>query len=535
MYVAIIAGIMAWLGGSKTGYTTLSYCDTTPLIISLVLGIAMGDVPTAMVAGATIQAIYMGVIAPGSNAPSDGGLATYITVPICVQAGLDPSSAIALAIPISILGVSLLQLKQIINGVWARMADKYADQGDINGLVRAAAVYPMFTSLFTRGIPVFLGIYFGTAAVQGVLDFIPEWLSHGLSVSAGLLPALGIGVTLFAIGRKKLLPYFIIGFFLVEYFGISTMGAAVFAISIAVLIMFASMSDSDEPELLLTENASGDRDEKPDSLLSKADITKLFLRWHTWAQTAVSYERLQGVGFSMAFVPILKKLYGHSPEKLKAALKRSLAYFNTQAIWGSPILGIVASMEESFSQQDSISEEEVSSAISGVKIGFMGPLAGIGDAIDWSTLRYIFIGIALGFAFEGSALGGIIPFGFSVVTIAEGLFLTHLGYRMGRNSVQVLLGGKTVKNIITACSIVGLFMMGSLAAQYVKLTTPFAFDISGKAFVIQEVLDKIIPKLLPLLAVFGVYWVMEKKTQKVAVISVSIVVISIIGSIIGIL
>ena len=267
--------------------------------------------------------------------------------------------------------------------------------------------------------------------------------------------------------------------------------------------------------------------------LTNKDITNLFLRWYFFMEAPHSYERMQGVAVCAAFIPILKKIC-KTKEKLTVALKRQLAYFNTQGIWGSPIHGIVASMEEKFADSEEISDEEATEAINGIKVGFMGPLAGIGDTIDWGTLQFIFIGIAMSFATDGNGLGSIIPLLFPAVTIAEGLFLTRLGYRLGAESLATLLSGGKVKQIISCTAIIGLFMMGALAGQYVSLTTPLAFTAGGTEVVIQNILDAIIPGLLPLLAVFGVYWVMKKKTQNVAYISLGVVGVALLGSLIGI-
>ncbi len=191
-------------------------------------------------------------------------------------------------------------------------------------------------------------------------------------------------------------------------------------------------------------------------------------------------------------------------------------------------------MEEKFAQSDKISDQQATEAIDGVKIGFMGPLAGIGDTIDWGTLQFIFIGIAMSFANEGNGLGSIIPLLFPVVTVIEGLFLIRLGYRLGAESLATLLSGGRIKQIISATAIIGLFMMGALAGQYVKLTTPLAFTLGGTEIVIQNLLDAILPGILPLLAVFGVYWVLKSKTQKVAYVSLGLVGIALLGSLIGI-
>jgi PTS system mannose-specific IID component len=149
------------------------------------------------------------------------------------------------------------------------------------------------------------------------------------------------------------------------------------------------------------------------------------------------------------------------------------------------------------------------------KAGLMGALAGIGDAIDSGTIQYIFIAIAVPWAQEGSAMGALFPFiAFALYQFAMGLFFAKQGFSMGRNATS-LMESAGIKTMIDLLSILGLFMMGVLAGNYITVTSSLSFDISGREFVIQEILDKIVPGLLPLATVMGVYLYYTKKGLKV--------------------
>ena len=45
------------------------------------------------------------------------------------------------------------------------------------------------------------------------------------------------------------------------------------------------------------------------------------------------------------------------------------------------------------------------------------------------------------------------------------------------------------------CTIIGLMVIGAMIASMIGITTPLRF---GKAFVLQDVLDNIMPQLIPL-------------------------------------
>ncbi len=267
-------------------------------------------------------------------------------------------------------------------------------------------------------------------------------------------------------------------------------------------------------------------------VLTTADVKKSLHRWIFACEASNNYERMQALAFCYCMIPILEKLYGDNQEKLIAALKRHLNFFNCQAIWTAPIQGMVIAMEEQMAKEGAVSEE----AITGIKTGLMGPMAAIGDTLDWGTVRLIIYSIAVIFALDGSWIGAVIPFAFPVITyfcFAKPLWF--LGYKTGRESVANILESGWLKDLIFGSSILGMFMMGALSASYVSFTTALAFDIGDASFHIQEILDGIAPGLLPLGAVFLIYYIIKNKTQKFGLLSVAIIVIAILGCLLGIL
>ena len=267
---------------------------------------------------------------------------------------------------------------------------------------------------------------------------------------------------------------------------------------------------------------------KEQVLLTKKDINKSFYRWYFDAEVSNCYERQQGVAFCYSMIPCLKKLYTDKRE-LSGALLRHLNFFNSQGTWSTPIHGITLSMEEERASEGEITD----GAITGIKTGLMGPLAGIGDTIDWGTLKTIIYGIAVTFGITGNVLGAIIPFAFMLITFFIGKNLWALGYKIGKESIKNILQAGWIKELISATSILGLFMMGALSASYVTLTTALKFKIAGTEIILQDILDSIAPGILPLLVVFGIYYILKNKSQKYGRISLGIVLICILGAFIG--
>ena len=235
--LALAAGIWWWIGQSKMGYTFHAViCQ--PIVMALPFGIIAGDVGTAMKIGANVEMVYLGMVAAGANIPADECLAGCISIPIALLTGMDPAAAVTLAVPFGLLGVFQDQIRRTLQAVFAHKADDYAEQGNVKGIERCAVVYPLVLGFLLRFPIVFAAIYLGADVVEKLLDVIPEWLTHGLSVTGSTLPALGFAITIFIIGKNIYLPFFIIGFFAVQYLGISTMAAAIFGTCIALLITF---------------------------------------------------------------------------------------------------------------------------------------------------------------------------------------------------------------------------------------------------------------------------------------------------------
>lgn len=268
-------------------------------------------------------------------------------------------------------------------------------------------------------------------------------------------------------------------------------------------------------------------DKKQEKILNKKDITKAYIRWWWTAEISNSFERMQAVAVCATMGPILQKLYKNK-EDLVAALKRHLIFFNSQAIWGGLIHGTAIAMEEEKAMGQEIPDE----VITGIKTGLMGPLAGIGDTLDWGTMQTLFTAIAISFGATGNIVAPIFPCILGIWLFVEGLYLFRFGYSLGRESIRHILSGGIVKKLIDGASILGLFMMGSLSAMVVKLNTTIKFDVSGKDFIVQDVLDKIAPGLLPLGAIFLVYWMMKYKKMSITKVLCILVVLSIVGAVI---
>ena len=236
LLIAICMGIYYWFCRLRFGYTFSSML-LQPVVIGVFVGLLTGQMYDAMGIGGAMQLVYLGVTStPGGNVPNDPALAGCISIPIGVLSGMSPEVAISLAVPFGIIGAFVDQLRRTTNTIWVHKADKFAENGDTRGIFRCAYVYPSIMGFIIRFPIVFIICFFGVDFAEKLLEVIPDWLLNSFEIMGGILPALGFAITLQAIGKKQLLPFFIIGYFMVKFSSMGVMGVAVFAVSIAMLL-----------------------------------------------------------------------------------------------------------------------------------------------------------------------------------------------------------------------------------------------------------------------------------------------------------
>lgn len=275
-------------------------------------------------------------------------------------------------------------------------------------------------------------------------------------------------------------------------------------------------------------NKNKTENEQNDRKLTKKDLNKVYWAWILLAEVSNSFERMQALALGTSFASALKKLYPDKERFIKA-LKRHLIFFNTEAIWGSLIHGAVLAMEEENSKENNIPEE----AIIGIKTGLMGPIAGIGDTLDFATIQTILSAIGVVFALEGSPMAIVFPILFAVIVLIEGYLLFNFGYKLGKNSIKEILSGGIVNKLIEGAGILGIFMMGALSGALVKLSTPLKISV-GKGFYIQDILYKIAPGLLPISVIALVYYLLKYKKVKMNNILWMLIIMSILGAFLGV-
>jgi len=222
--------------GTTYGWYTLG----RPLVASLIVGLIIGDVPTAIYLGAAVQVVYIALVTPGGTVAADLGAVSYIGIPLAIVAvkgmGLDPSSgaakdmAVTMCAAVGTVGTVFFYSTAVANLVWQEIAWK-AFKGRNYGLVKNLSFFAaIITHFVIRFIPTFLILSVGTAYVANIKEWLPmdSIPMKTLFTVGSLLPAVGVAILLKMIVKKPLdLVVFAFGFILSKVMGVNLLGAAV--------------------------------------------------------------------------------------------------------------------------------------------------------------------------------------------------------------------------------------------------------------------------------------------------------------------
>ena len=179
----------------------------------------------------------------------------------------------------------------------------------------------------------------------------------------------------------------------------------------------------------------------------------------------------------------------------------------------------------------------------GLKVGLMGPLAGVGDTLVWALYNSIVFSIGASLALGGSVLGPILVLLLvSFPYLAVRYWQFAWAYKQGANLIASL-GGGMIAEVTEFATIVGLVVDRRLCAlSIVRLTVAWTPTITSTTagrrrtvtttINIQQQLDAILPYMLPVLVTALAYFLLKRGWSPVAVLGV-LFVIGFIGGAIG--
>jgi mannose/fructose/N-acetylgalactosamine-specific phosphotransferase system component IIC len=242
---AILIGLWSWWVSTPFTLNVGGMFLGRPLFSGLVVGLILGDPIKGMIVGATINLIYLGVISAGGSSPADATVAGIIGTAAAITGGLDAQKALAIAVPIGLLGVTGNTITMTICSIFPAWADAAAEKGDLNRLAFVNLVPRQLVNFPFKFIPAYLVTMYGGDIVKGAINLMPAGLNAGLSVAGKMLPAVGVAMLLMYTGRTKLMPFFFLGFLIAAYFTKDLMFAGLLGMVLGAIYVQFMKSDKE--------------------------------------------------------------------------------------------------------------------------------------------------------------------------------------------------------------------------------------------------------------------------------------------------
>jgi len=237
--------------------------------------------------------------------------------------------------------------------------------------------------------------------------------------------------------------------------------------------------------------------------ITKADLHSAY--WRSFFDMAsINYERFQTLGYLFSLQKVLKKLYADDKEGLTRACVRHMEMFNTMPLFIPSILGTTIAIEEKVANmEEGEDSSELEESINNIKIGLMGPFAGIGDSLGWGTVRPVLASVGAAMALGGSFLGPIFFLVmWNIFNFSFRYYTLMYGYNKGTSMLRDIKSSNIIEKISTGASILGLMVLGVLVASWINIKTVLELTVQGPDGPVitnlQAVLDGIIPGLLGL-------------------------------------
>lgn len=199
MVQALLMALVALLNGIQGPWQW--YMFREPVMAGFWVGLIYGDPVQGTIIGATINVSYMGWISAGGANASDLYWAGLLGTFVAIKGGMSLDTAVAFAVPIGLLGNYVHVAYMTLASIWPTRMDVLAAKGE----------WKKIRMLQIIGGPSFVLI----------LRALPVWAMNGLAATGKMLPALGMSMLLKFMYKKELLPFFVLGFAVAAYTGLT--------------------------------------------------------------------------------------------------------------------------------------------------------------------------------------------------------------------------------------------------------------------------------------------------------------------------
>jgi len=217
------------------GYASLM-ARFTPMMMGLLTGLILNDIPNALRISALVQLLYLGVLAPGGVMRSEPAVAVSFAIPIIILTNVDIRLSVIIAFIFGVLGGFIYPYRIKLNSKIIRLTEKNVEEGNDKALFKTIIVFPLLASLALY-IPVFFLLYW---LILPIAVYIIQYVSttfiySALVVVSGALTLVGFALSIHVMGKSSQIFFFVGSFIVALLLNVNIFTYALFGLIISIL------------------------------------------------------------------------------------------------------------------------------------------------------------------------------------------------------------------------------------------------------------------------------------------------------------
>ena len=220
-----------------------------PLVACTLIGLVTGHLDLGVILGGQLQMIALGWANIGAAVAPDAALASVASAIIMVlglQGGSTNvqtaiSTAIAVAIPLSVAGLFLTMICRTIAIPMVHFMDAAAEKGNMHA-IDMWQILAILLQGIRIAIPAALLCVVPAETVTNALNQMPAWLSGGMTVGGGMVAAVGYAMVINMMSTKETWPFFALGFVLAAIGELTLI--ALGAIGVALALVYLGLKEN---------------------------------------------------------------------------------------------------------------------------------------------------------------------------------------------------------------------------------------------------------------------------------------------------
>lgn len=366
----LILGIIYFIGSSTSftfgiGYFTLY----RPIFSGLLTGMALGNPMLGLMTGAIANLLFIDFTSSGGSLKGDPCMAGILAAMLAVKLDIMPGAAIAIAYPVSMVGLVIWQYRLIYNVRFTDLLKKSINKNPIKALWRYSIFLPQLALLIGSVVATVITALVLYSLSDTFLGLIPK-LEIVLNTTGILMIILSASSAILWFKYKYNIILFSVAYIVSVYFHFDTY---------LVLIVILIISAQKRKAMTLEKYQS--------STLSTKHLLKSWASWMNFNHACYNYELLQGVSFSYSMVPVFKKLYLGKREEREDSIRRHFEFFNTEPNIGTVIHGYIIQLEDRKLFDKRITDSDISDT----KKGLMGAVARMEETTTQTVLAPLLV------------------------------------------------------------------------------------------------------------------------------------------------